>query len=52
MQSVIAPASGGLSGATSSNYQMTVLVSPTIADSLVKTLPRGEAIVVLVTGKR
>lgn len=52
VQTVTAPASGGLSGATSSRYQLAVLVTPDIADSLVKTLPKGEAIVVLVTGTR
>ncbi|MET3803698.1 hypothetical protein ABIB25_000684 [Nakamurella sp. UYEF19] len=52
VQTVTAPASGGLSGATSSRYQLAVLVTPALADSLVKTLPKGEAIVVLVTGPR
>ena len=52
VQSVTAPASGGLSGATSSRYQIAVLVSAAVADSLVKTLPEGDAIVVLVTGSK
>ena len=52
VQSVTAPASGGLSGATSSRYQIAVLVSAAVADSLVKTLPEGDAIVVLVTGTK
>ncbi len=52
VQSVVAPASGGLSGATSTTYQIAVLVSAEVADSLVKTLPRGNPIVVLVTGSR
>ncbi len=52
VQSVTAPASGGLSGATSNRYQIAVLVSAPEADALVKTLPRGDAIVVLVTGSR
>ena len=52
VQSVTAPASGGLSGATSSRYQIAVLVPAAVADSLVKTLPEGDASVVLVTGTR
>jgi hypothetical protein len=52
VQSVTSPASGGLSGAASSNYQILVLVSATVADSLVKTLPKGSAVIVLVTGTR
>ncbi len=52
VQSVTAPASGGLSGATSSRYQIAVLVSAAVADSLVKALPEGDAIVVLVTGSK
>ena len=50
VQSVTAPASGGLSGASSSRYQIAVLVAADVADALVKTLPKGDAIVVLVTG--
>lgn len=52
VQSVSAPASGGLSGATSNRYQIAVLVPAALADVLVKTLPKGDAIVVLVTGNR
>ncbi len=52
VQSVAAPAAGGLSGATSNRYQLAVLVPPALADTLVKTLPKGDAIVVLVTGTR
>ena len=52
VQSVVAPASGGLSGATSNRYQIAVLASAATADLLVKTLPKGDAIVVLVTGTR
>lgn len=52
VQSVTAPASGGLSGATSNRYQVAVLLPPALAETLVKTLPRGEAIVALVTGTR
>ncbi|SDO26947.1 Chaperone for flagella basal body P-ring formation [Nakamurella panacisegetis] len=52
VQSVSAPASGGLSGASSTRYQIAVLVSAALADSLVKTLPKGDAIVVLQTGER
>jgi hypothetical protein len=51
VQSVLAPASGGLSGATSNRYQIAVLASAATADSLVKTLPKGDAIVVLVNGR-
>lgn len=50
VQSVAAPAAGGLSGATSSRYQVAVLVPEAGADALVKTLPKGDAVVVLVTG--
>ena len=52
VQSVSAPSSGGLSGATSNRYQIAVLVPAALADTLVKTLPKGDAIVVLVTGTR
>jgi len=52
VQSVSAPASGGLSGATSNRYQVAVLVPPASADQLVKTLPRGEAFVALWSGNR
>ncbi len=52
VQSVTAPASGGLSGATSNRYQIAVLVPAALADSLVKTLPKGDAIVTLQSGTR
>jgi len=50
VQSVTAPASGGLSGATSNRYQLSVLLPEDIADKLVRVLPTGEPIVVLVSG--
>ena len=51
VQSVTAPASGGLSGATSSRYQVSVMLPAAEADKLVRTLPNGEPIVVLVSGE-
>ena len=50
VQSVAAPASGGLSGATSNQYQLSVLLPADVADRLVRLLPTGQAIVVLVSG--
>ncbi len=50
VQSVTAPASGGLSGATSNRYQLSVLLPAETADKLVRVLPTGEPIVVLVSG--
>ena len=50
VQSVSAPASGGLSGATSNRYQLSVLLPADVADKLVRVLPTGEPIVVLVSG--
>ncbi len=50
VQSVTAPASGGLSGATSNRYQLSVLLPADTADKLVRILPTGEPIVVLVSG--
>jgi hypothetical protein len=50
VQSVTAPATGGLSGATSNRYQLSVLLPAPIADKLVRILPTGEPIVVLVSG--
>ena len=50
MQSVTAPASGGLSGATANRYQLSVLLPADDADKLVRILPTGEPIVVLVSG--
>jgi hypothetical protein len=49
VQSVTAPASGGLSGATSSRYQVALLLAPVDADQLVRTLPSGEPMIVLET---
>lgn len=51
VQSVIAPATGGLSGATSNRYQVSVMLPAADADKLVRTLPNGEPIVVLVSGE-
>jgi len=50
VQSVAAPSSGGLSGATSNRYQLSVLLAADTADKLVRVLPTGEPIVVLVSG--
>jgi hypothetical protein len=50
VQSVAAPAAGGLSGATSNRYQLSVLLPADVADRLVRVLPTGQAIVVLVSG--
>jgi hypothetical protein len=49
VQSVAAPSSGGLSGATSNRYSMSVLLPADVADKLVRILPTGEPIVVLVS---
>lgn len=51
VQGVVAPASGGLSGATSNRYQVAVLLDPATADKLVRALPTGDPTVVLVSGK-
>jgi hypothetical protein len=51
VQSVSAPSTGGLSGAAANQYQIAVLVDAPTADTLVRTLPQGEAVVVLVAGK-
>jgi len=51
VQSVAPPATGGLSGATSNRYQLSVLLPAAIADKLVRVLPTGEPIVVLVSGE-
>lgn len=48
VQSVTAPSAGGLSGASATRYQVAVLVDAETADRLVRTLPQGEAVVVLV----
>lgn len=50
VQSVTAPSAGGLSGASSTLFQVAVLVDAGTADELVRTLPQGEAVVVLVAG--
>ncbi|MGS0687420.1 SAF domain-containing protein [Nakamurella sp. GG22] len=50
VQSLLAPASGGLSGATSNRYQLSVLLAADSADRLVRILPTGNPIVVLVSG--
>lgn len=50
VQSVTAPATGGLSGATANRYQLSVLLPAQTADKLVRILPTGEPIVVLVSG--
>jgi len=47
VQSVAEPASGGLSGATSNEYRIALLLSPAQADALVQALPTGDPIVVL-----
>lgn len=49
VQSVTAPASGGLSAATSNSYQVALLLSPPQADALVRALPAGDPMVVLRT---
>ncbi len=48
VQSVAAPSSGGLSGATANQYQVSVLLPADVADKLVRVLPTGEPIVLLV----
>ncbi len=50
VQSVAAPASGGLSGAGSNGFQVAVLLPATQADQLIRMLPRGDAVVSLVSG--
>lgn len=49
VQSAAAPASGGLSGATSNRYQVSVRLPADVAAKLVRVLPTGEPIVVLVS---
>lgn len=49
VQAVSAPAAGGLSGATSNRYQVSALLPAEQADALVRTLPKGEPIIVLVS---
>lgn len=50
VQQVTAPASGGLSGAVSSRFQVALLLSVDDADALVRRLPHGEPLLVLRTG--
>lgn len=50
VQSVVAPASGGLSGAVSSRYQVSLLLTPADADTLVRELPLGDPVLVLHSG--
>ncbi|WP_188939651.1 SAF domain-containing protein [Nakamurella endophytica] len=50
VQSVTAPASGGLSGAGSNRYQIAVLLDAAAADQLVRMLPQGDPVVVLRSG--
>lgn len=47
VQDLIAPSSGGLSGAVSNRYQLALLLTPNDAESLVARLPHGEVLVVL-----
>lgn len=46
IQSVIAPSSGGLSGAVSNRYQVALLLPPVEADTLVRQLPLGDPVIV------
>jgi hypothetical protein len=50
IQSVTAPASGGLSGAVSGGYQVALLLTADDADALVRELPLGEPVIVLHSG--
>ncbi len=50
IQSVTAPASGGLSAAVSGGYQVALLLSASDADALVRELPLGEPVIVLHSG--
>ena len=50
VQSVSNPSSGGLSSAGLSQYQVAVLLPADRADTLVRKLPTGDALVVLVSG--
>lgn len=52
IQSVTAPASGGLSGASSSRYQVALLLPPVDADVLVRRLPLGDPVIVAWTSDR
>lgn len=50
VQTVLSPAAGGLSGAGSNDFQVSVLVDQPTADLLVRSLPTGEPVIALVTG--
>jgi hypothetical protein len=50
VQSVSSPSSGGLSGAGINQYQVAVLLPAEQADMLVRKLPTGDALLVLVSG--
>lgn len=47
VQTVTAPASGGLSGASSSQYQVVLLLDAKAADGLVRQLPTGTPVILL-----
>ena len=49
VQSVSAPASGGLSGAGSDKYQIAVALDPAAAAEMVRRLPTGDVTAVLIT---
>lgn len=51
VQSVTAPASGGLSGAVSNEYRVALLLGPKESADLVGQLPLGEAVVVRHRGR-
>lgn len=48
VQSVTAPSSGGLSGASSSKYQVVLLMDAAAADGLVRKLPTGSPLILLI----
>lgn len=48
VQSVTAPSTGGLSGAAATRYQVALRVDAGTAERLVRRIPQGEAVVVLV----
>lgn len=50
IQSVTAPASGGLSGAVSGGYRVALLLAADDADALVRELPLGDPVIVLHAG--
>ncbi len=51
VQTVVAPASGGLSGATSESYKLSLLLDRSTAQSLTQLLPTGQIRVVLDTDR-